>query len=75
MCSYILVVAVLLHALLCLSRRGSDDSDTPNPCRTPESYLSTGSGSNLSDFSRMSNMSTFKMPEKLQIVKPLEGKA
>ncbi|XP_014232569.1 trafficking kinesin-binding protein milt isoform X2 [Trichogramma pretiosum] len=43
-------------------------------CRTPDSIMSTGSSDNLSRLS--TNSSTmWKMPEKLQIVKPLEGSA
>lgn len=38
----------------------------PFGCRTPDSLMSTGSGSNYYG-------STWKLPEKLQIVKPMEG--
>ncbi|XP_076266762.1 trafficking kinesin-binding protein milt isoform X2 [Rhynchophorus ferrugineus] len=38
----------------------------PYGCRTPDSLMSTGSGSNYYG-------TTWKLPEKLQIVKPMEG--
>jgi hypothetical protein len=41
-------------------------------CRTPDSMLSTGSASVYSNLLGRSS-STFMLPEKLQIVKPLEG--
>ena len=46
----------------------------PIGCRTPDSIMSTGSGSsgNTSGFSGNSATS-WRLPEKLQIVKPLEG--
>ncbi|ELU00243.1 hypothetical protein CAPTEDRAFT_229053 [Capitella teleta] len=53
-------------------RQSSDGPGSPDQCPTPDSYMSTGSGSNLSDLSRLSN-GTYRIPEKLQIVKPLEG--
>jgi hypothetical protein len=43
-----------------------------NNCRTPDSMLSTGSASVYSNLLGRSS-STFMLPEKLQIVKPLEG--
>lgn len=51
-------------------RMHSDSSTTPTECYTPDSFMSTGSGSNVSDFSRLSG---FRFPDKLQIVKPMEG--
>lgn len=44
----------------------------PFGCRTPDSIMSTGS-SGLSAFSSHSTGNAWKLPEKLQIVKPLEG--
>ncbi|XP_014468694.1 PREDICTED: trafficking kinesin-binding protein milt isoform X2 [Dinoponera quadriceps] len=41
----------------------------PFGCRTPDSIMSTGSSGNLSGFSG----NTWRIPEKLQIVKPMEG--
>ncbi|XP_015586162.1 trafficking kinesin-binding protein milt isoform X2 [Cephus cinctus] len=41
----------------------------PFGCRTPDSIMSTGSSGNLSGFSGNS----WRLPEKLQIVKPMEG--
>ncbi|XP_057331785.1 trafficking kinesin-binding protein milt isoform X2 [Microplitis mediator] len=43
----------------------------PFGCRTPDSIMSTGSYGNLSGFS--GNSSSWRLPEKLQIVKPMEG--
>ncbi|XP_044002306.1 trafficking kinesin-binding protein milt isoform X1 [Aphidius gifuensis] len=43
----------------------------PFGCRTPDSIMSTGSSGNLSGFSNNSN--TWRLPEKLQIIKPMEG--
>ncbi|XP_047346911.1 trafficking kinesin-binding protein milt isoform X2 [Vespa velutina] len=44
----------------------------PFGCRTPDSIMSTGSSGNLSGFSgNIGN--TWRVPEKLQIVKPMEG--
>ncbi|XP_034946283.1 trafficking kinesin-binding protein milt isoform X2 [Chelonus insularis] len=43
----------------------------PFGCRTPDSIMSTGSYGNLSGFS--GNTSNWRIPEKLQIVKPMEG--
>ncbi|XP_066587033.1 trafficking kinesin-binding protein milt isoform X2 [Prorops nasuta] len=45
----------------------------PFGCRTPDSIMSTGSTGNLSGFSGNSTGNTWRLPEKLQIVKPLEG--
>ena len=42
-------------------------------CPTPDSIFSTGSASIYSNLIGRSNSSAFMMPEKLQIVKPLEG--
>ena len=55
---------------LCQPVRFDDDSEAGSVrrCHSPESYMSTGSGSLCSD-SR-----AFRVPEKLQIVKPIEGK-
>lgn len=44
----------------------------PFGCRTPDSIMSTGSSGNLSGFSGNSSTS-WRLPEKLQIVKPIEG--
>ncbi|XP_014203502.1 trafficking kinesin-binding protein milt isoform X2 [Copidosoma floridanum] len=44
----------------------------PFGCRTPDSIMSTGSSGNLSGFSGNSSAS-WRLPEKLQIVKPIEG--
>ncbi|XP_017795323.1 PREDICTED: trafficking kinesin-binding protein milt [Habropoda laboriosa] len=41
----------------------------PIGCRTPDSIMSTGSSGNLSGYSG----NTWRIPEKLQIVKPIEG--
>ncbi|KAL5280969.1 TRAK2 family protein [Megaselia abdita] len=41
--------------------------------RTPESIMSTGSGSNLHRHSSTSSSNHWRLPEKLQIVKPMEG--
>ncbi|XP_011297329.1 trafficking kinesin-binding protein milt isoform X2 [Fopius arisanus] len=43
----------------------------PMGCRTPDSIMSTGSSGNLSGFSN--NTTGWRLPEKLQIVKPMEG--
>lgn len=43
----------------------------PFGCRTPDSIMSTGSSGNLSGFS--GNSASWRIPEKLQIVKPMEG--
>lgn len=61
--------ATLQHS----SGYGGYDSDSylPFGCRTPDSIMSTGS-SGLSAFSHGSG-NAWKLPEKLQIVKPLEG--
>lgn len=52
----------------------ADQKEEPSNCSTPvESCFSLGNGSEFSDFSGVySNMRTL-LPEKLQIVKPLEG--
>lgn len=53
-------------------RMESEMSDTPGVCRTPDSTLSTGSG--LSHFSLSgSNNPYYRLPQKLKIIKPLEG--
>ena len=44
----------------------------PFGCRTPDSIMSTGSSGNLSGFSGNS-AGVWRLPEKLQIVKPMEG--
>lgn len=44
----------------------------PLGCRTPDSIMSTGSSGNLSGFSGNST-SSWRLPEKLQIVKQIEG--
>jgi len=44
----------------------------PFDCRTPDSIMSTGSSGNLSGFSGNSG-NTWRIPQKLQIVKPMEG--
>ncbi|XP_051155858.1 trafficking kinesin-binding protein milt isoform X4 [Leptopilina boulardi] len=44
----------------------------PFGCRTPDSIMSTGSSGNLSGFSGNS-AGGWRLPEKLQIVKPMEG--
>jgi len=58
-----------------IAKAGGEGTSTPSPCHTPESIMSTGSGSNFSDLSKLSGFSNipFRMPEKLQIVKPMEG--
>ncbi|XP_061165446.1 trafficking kinesin-binding protein 1-like isoform X1 [Saccostrea echinata] len=54
------------------NRTDSDVYDTPGTCRTPDSTLSTGSG--LSQFSMTgSNNPYYRLPQKLRIIKPLEG--
>ncbi len=49
---------------------------TPTRCHSPDSIMSTGSASEMSDLSRLSGYSgfSFRIPEKLQIVKPMEGR-
>ncbi|XP_043283316.1 trafficking kinesin-binding protein milt isoform X2 [Venturia canescens] len=42
----------------------------PFGCRTPDSIMSTGSSGNVSGFS---GSNSWRLPEKLQIVKPMEG--
>nr|XP_050846559.1 trafficking kinesin-binding protein milt isoform X3 [Vespula vulgaris] len=44
----------------------------PFGCRTPDSIMSTGSSGNLSGFSGNTG-NAWRVPEKLQIVKPMEG--
>ncbi|XP_015177443.1 PREDICTED: trafficking kinesin-binding protein milt isoform X1 [Polistes dominula] len=44
----------------------------PFGCRTPDSIMSTGSSGNLSGFSANAG-NAWRVPEKLQIVKPMEG--
>ncbi|XP_039305083.1 trafficking kinesin-binding protein milt isoform X2 [Solenopsis invicta] len=44
----------------------------PFDCRTPDSIMSTGSSGNLSGFSGNSG-NAWRIPQKLQIVKPMEG--
>lgn len=59
----------------CLRRLGPGERSQflPYGCRTPDSIMSTGSGkSGLSTFVG-SNQSDWKLPQKLQIVKPIEG--
>ncbi|KAL5005743.1 hypothetical protein ScPMuIL_016901 [Solemya velum] len=52
--------------------RQDTTNSTPLMCRTPDSFFSTGSG--LTNFSQFSMPgANYKLPEKLQIVKPLEG--
>ena len=53
------------------SERTDFDSATPGRCRTPDSMFSAISG--YMSMGGSSNNSHYKMPEKLQIVKPLEG--
>ncbi|XP_033728097.1 trafficking kinesin-binding protein 1-like isoform X1 [Pecten maximus] len=52
-----------------------ESTDTPGMCPTPDSTLSTGSfRSGFSQFSYPgSNSSHYRLPEKLKIIKPLEG--
>lgn len=50
----------------------SPPSFLPFGCRTPDSIMSTGSSGNLSGFSGNS-VNGWRLPEKLQIVKPIEG--
>ncbi|XP_023288267.1 trafficking kinesin-binding protein milt isoform X2 [Orussus abietinus] len=45
----------------------------PFGCRTPDSIMSTGSSGNLSGFSANSGSNGWRIPEKLQIIKPMEG--
>lgn len=52
-----------------------DQKEESSGCSTPtESSLSLGTNSELMDFSGSSSSLRMFMPEKLQIVKPLEGK-
>ncbi|XP_012057578.1 PREDICTED: trafficking kinesin-binding protein milt [Atta cephalotes] len=44
----------------------------PFDCRTPDSIMSTGSSGNLSGYSGNSG-NAWRIPQKLQIVKPMEG--
>ncbi|XP_046555440.1 trafficking kinesin-binding protein 1-like isoform X2 [Haliotis rubra] len=53
-------------------RKHSQSSATP---RTPESVPSPGSGLSFLSFPGSTSSSYFKIPDKLQIVKPLEGSA
>ncbi|XP_064646093.1 trafficking kinesin-binding protein 1-like isoform X3 [Lineus longissimus] len=56
------------------SRFGSETGSlTPTPCYTPESLMSTGSCLSGMSGPPSGGGYTFKMPEKLQIVKPMEG--
>ncbi|XP_060065606.1 trafficking kinesin-binding protein 1-like [Ylistrum balloti] len=54
---------------------GQESTDTPGMCPTPDSTLSTGSF--RSGFSQLSlpgsNNPHYRLPEKLKIIKPLEG--
>ncbi|XP_076089486.1 trafficking kinesin-binding protein 1-like isoform X2 [Mytilus galloprovincialis] len=54
-------------------QRSENENSTPGICQTPDSTLSTGSG--LSGLSGMTGSSNpyYRLPEKLRIVKPLEG--
>ncbi|KAK3082835.1 hypothetical protein FSP39_006648 [Pinctada imbricata] len=55
------------------SQRSEVESvDTPRSCRTPDSTLSTGSGFSQFSLTAMNNP-YYRLPEKLRIVKPLEG--
>ena len=65
-------LALFMNVFVYLCFR-QESEGTATPSRTPDSVLSAGSA--LSDFSRLSGMSgySFRMPQKLQIVKPLEG--
>lgn len=66
------VATSLFNIYLCCLFRQDTANSTPLMCRTPDSFFSTGSG--LTNFSQFSNpAANFKLPEKLQIVKPLEG--
>nr|XP_033323958.1 trafficking kinesin-binding protein milt isoform X1 [Megalopta genalis]XP_033323959.1 trafficking kinesin-binding protein milt isoform X1 [Megalopta genalis]XP_033323960.1 trafficking kinesin-binding protein milt isoform X1 [Megalopta genalis]XP_033323961.1 trafficking kinesin-binding protein milt isoform X1 [Megalopta genalis]XP_033323962.1 trafficking kinesin-binding protein milt isoform X1 [Megalopta genalis] len=47
----------------------SPSAFVPLGCRTPDSIMSTGSSANLSGYSG----NAWRLPEKLQIVKPIEG--
>ncbi|XP_017893664.2 trafficking kinesin-binding protein milt isoform X2 [Ceratina calcarata] len=47
----------------------SPSTFVPLGCRTPDSIMSTGSSGNLSGYSS----NAWRIPEKLQIVKPIEG--
>ena len=47
----------------------SPSTSVPHGCRTPDSIMSTGSSGNLSGYGG----NTWRVPEKLQIVKPIEG--
>ncbi|XP_071877020.1 trafficking kinesin-binding protein milt isoform X3 [Bombus fervidus] len=47
----------------------SPSTSVPHGCRTPDSIMSTGSSGNLSGY----GVNTWRVPEKLQIVKPIEG--
>ncbi|GAB6019597.1 hypothetical protein CHUAL_001163 [Chamberlinius hualienensis] len=60
------------------SRHRMNEEGTPAQCRTPDSIMSTGSG--YSAFSGLTSASGYAfrhyhIPEKLQIVKPMEGSA
>nr|XP_045615262.1 trafficking kinesin-binding protein 1-like isoform X5 [Procambarus clarkii] len=55
------------------NRSGTPSQFLPYGCRTPDSIMSTGSGkSGLSAYGGI-NASDWKLPQKLQIVKPIEG--
>ena len=61
-----------IRVLYC--RHHNNSSGSVTPCATPESAMSVGS--DISDLSRTSPVSSsfsFRMPERLQIVKPIEG--
>ncbi|XP_064598414.1 trafficking kinesin-binding protein 1-like isoform X4 [Liolophura sinensis] len=54
-------------------REGATSMTPPFQCWTPDSLMSAGSTSGISGYSNMSANSQYKLPEKLQIVKPMEG--
>ncbi|XP_063840224.1 trafficking kinesin-binding protein 1-like isoform X2 [Scylla paramamosain] len=54
-------------------RSGTPSQFLPYGCRTPDSIMSTGSGkSGMSSYGG-TNTNDWKLPQKLQIVKPIEG--
>lgn len=66
------MIHIKIKCHLCY-RSETEANSTPGICQTPDSTLSTGSG--LSGWSGMTGSSNpyYRLPEKLRIVKPLEG--
>lgn len=54
-------------------RSGTPSQFLPYGCRTPDSIMSTGSGKSGMSAYGGANTNDWKLPQKLQIVKPIEG--